>query len=114
MSVGLSSLSRQCHNDSIYIGQALGSGRDIAMALIRIHLLLLLFAVSLSHVRPYPAEGEYFAASCTKSCGNDRPLTGQSDHPLCTFTVVPRTLDKWLGWVIILEQAFKLGACLLL
>ena len=78
------------------------------MALFRILLLLLLCAVSLSHGRPNDDNGEYFAASCTESCGSDRSLTGQSDHPLCTCTVVPRTLDKWLGWVIILEEAFKL------
>jgi len=78
------------------------------MAPIRLHLLLLLFAVPLSHVWPNPIEGEYFAASFTESCGSDIALTGQSDHPLCTCTVVPRTLHTWLGWVIILEKAFKL------
>ena len=41
--------------------------RKIAMALIRLHLLLLLFAVPLSHVRPNPIGGEYFAASFTES-----------------------------------------------
>jgi hypothetical protein len=78
------------------------------MAHIKIHLLLLLLAVSLSHVRPKAIGGEYFAASCTGSYRSDRPLTGQSDHPLCNCTIVPRTLDKWLGWLINLEQVFKI------
>ena len=78
------------------------------MDIIRTLLLLLLCAVSLSHARPKPTHGDYFAASCTERCGSDRPLTGQSDHSLCTCTVVPRTLDKWLGWLIIVEEAFKL------
>ena len=78
------------------------------MALIRIQLLLLLFAVSLSHVRPQSSTGEYFAVSCSESYGSDRSLTGQSDHTLCTYTVVPSTLDKWLGLVIILGQVFEI------
>jgi hypothetical protein len=78
------------------------------MALIRIQLLLLLFAVSLSHVRPTGSVGEYFVVSCSEGYGSDRSLTGQSDHPLCTCTVFPSTLDRWLGLVIILEQVFKI------
>jgi len=71
------------------------------MAHIRIYLLLLLFAVSLSHVRSKPAVGEYFPASSTE---NYRPLTGQSDHILCTCIILPIALDKWLVWVVNLEE----------
>ena len=85
MSVGfVVTVTSEPYREYIYIWQAVGSGGDIAMALIRIQLLLLLFAVSLSHVRPQSSTGEYFAVSCSEGYGSDRSLTGQSDHPLCT------------------------------
>ena len=70
-----------------------------AMARIRKMLVLLLFAVFISHVRPMPSIGEYFIACFTELWtihGKGRSLSLYTD--VC----------KWLDWVVNLAQMFKI------
>jgi hypothetical protein len=78
-----------------------------AMARIRKMLVLLLFAVFTSHVRPMPSIGEYFIAYFTElySAG---PFMEKGDHSLCTRTFVNRIYGEWLEWVVNLSQMFKI------